>query len=258
MSLVRALALTLAACTCLASGASAAQTVKLRVAFDPNVAGQRTTIKLALRISGPGGGVPLPVTSLSLRLPANMGIATTTLGLDNCDPASLFGAGVRGCSGNARIGFGTATAAVPVGSHSVQEKASLDALMGPSAENRVEVLFYVEALEPVFAQLVLPSVVGEAALPYGEQLDTSIPLVPAWPEGPDLSLETFNSTIGPLHLTYFRQVNGESVPYRPRGIRIPSSCPAGGYPFAARLTFQDGTHTDSVYRVPCGRASGKE
>jgi hypothetical protein len=51
-------------------------------------------------------------------------------------------------------------------------------------------------------------------------LETSVPLVQAWPEGPDLALETFDSTIGPLHLTYFREVSGRAVAYYPHGIRI--------------------------------------
>ncbi len=252
MSLARALALVLlAGCACFASGAGAHPSVKLRVGFDPDRAGARTTIELSLRISGPRGTTPVPVTSLDLRLPANMGIATTTLGQANCDPIDLVDGGLNGCSANARIGFGDATAGVPVGSQTVHEKASLNALMGPPIEDHLEVLFYVEALEPVFAQLVLPSTVQEGSPPYGEQLDTSIPLIQAWPEGPDLALETFNSTIGPLHLTYFREVNGKVVPYYPHGIRVPGNCPAGGYPFAALLSFQDGTHTTAVYHVPC-------
>jgi hypothetical protein len=233
--------------------ANASPVVKLRVAFHPNLIGHRTTIELALRIGGPGGAVPAPVRSLDLRLPAGMGIATTTLGQRNCDPADLILSGLHGCSANARIGFGQATAIVPVGTQAVQEQASLNVLMGPPAEDRVEVLFYVEALGPVFAQLILPSVVDEDSQPYGERLDTNVPLVQAWPEGPDLALETFDSTIGPLHLTYFREVNGKSVAYYPHGVKIPQVCPAGGYPFAALLTFQGGEHTNTTYRVPCPR-----
>jgi hypothetical protein len=252
MRLARSFAVTLAGCACFAGGGTAAaQPVKFHVAFDPNAAGARTTIELALRVSGRTGVPPVPVTSLSLRLPSNMGIATTTLGQANCNPVALIHGGLHGCSPNARIGFGDATTVVPLGTQLVAEKASLNALMGPPAADRLEVLFYVEASEPVFAQLVLPGVVGEAGPPYGEELETSIPLIQAWPEGPDLALETFNSTIGPQDLTYFRQVNGKTIPYHPHGIRIPRTCPRGGYPFAALLNFQDGTHTTAVYRVPC-------
>jgi hypothetical protein len=251
MNLARCLPLALVGCACAASGASGAQTTKLKVAFAPDRAGARTTIELSLSISGSGGRTPSPMTSLDLGLPANMGIATTTLGQDNCEPAALLAAGSRGCSANARIGYGSATAVVPLGSRSVREHASLEALMGPPAKNRVEVLFYAQADAPVFAQLVLPSVLEEAGPPYGEELATSVPLVQAWPEGPDLALETFESTIGPLHLTYHRQVNGRTVPYYPHGIRIPRVCPAGGYPFQALSRFQDGTSDAVVYRVPC-------
>jgi hypothetical protein len=182
-----------------------------------------------------------------------MGIATTTLGEDNCAPAALIESGVAGCPANARIGYGSASAVVPLGSESLHETASLDALIGPPAENHVEVLWYVQAGQPVFAQLVLPSVLEEAEPPDGEELATSGPLVPTWPEGPDLALETFNSSIGPMGLTYHRQVAGKTVAFHPSGIRIPRACPAGGYAFAALLSFQDGTHTTSTYRVPCPR-----
>jgi hypothetical protein len=251
MNVVRALAVVLVGCACWAAGASAAQTVKLKVAFNPDRAGARTTIELALRISGAGGAPPAPLTSLDLRMPAGMGIATTTLGQDSCDAAELIGSGLQGCSANARVGYGTATAVVPVGSQNVRETASLNTVMGPPAENHLEVLFYVQAAQPVFAQLVLPSVVEEARLPYGEELVTSVPLVQAWPEGPDLALESFNSTIGPLHLTYHRHLNGRTIAFHPRGIRLPRSCPAGGFPFAAVARFLDGTQATGVYRVPC-------
>jgi hypothetical protein len=251
---IGALALTLALWACIAGSAGAAQTAKLQVSLDPDVAGQRTTIEISLRIKGPDGLPPEPMSSFDLRLPADMGIATTTLGQANCQPTRLLDAGLDGCSPNARIGFGNATAVVPVGSQSIHERASLNALMGPAVEDHLEVLFYVEALEPVSARLVLPGAVQEDVRPYGEQLDTSVPLIQTWPEGPDLALETFSSTIGPLHLTYFRELGGKVVRYYPRGIRIPRICPLGGYPFSAVLNFQDGSHTNAAYRVPCSSA----
>ena len=117
----------------------AAQTAKLRVAFDPYLLGRRTTIQLSLRVNGPHGAPPAPLTSLVLRLPPNMGIATTTLGQANCEAPRLIQEGLGGCSANARIGGGEASAVVPVGAQTVQEKASLTALMGPAVEDRLEV-----------------------------------------------------------------------------------------------------------------------
>jgi hypothetical protein len=251
MILLRRLGFTLIGCLCMVGTAGAAQTAKLKVAFVPDRAGARTTLELALRISGPHGALPEPMTSLALRLPAAMGIASTTLGQSNCYRADLLAAGLNGCSPNARIGFGTATAVVPVGPQIVTEKASLDALKGEPGVNRIEILFYVQANEPVVAGLVFPSVVEEASPPYGEELATSVPLVQAWPEGPHLALETFNSTVGPLGLTYYDHIKGRTIAYKPKGLRIPQACPAGGYAFSAILNFQDGSHSTANYRVPC-------
>jgi hypothetical protein len=251
--LARACAIAVAVFVCVVGAASAAPTVKLRVAFDPDIAGQRTTIELALRINVTGGVPSSPVKSLALRLPANMGLSGTTLGQANCYPADLMVSGLEGCSENARIGFGSASALVSLGSRNVREKASLNALLGPPEEDRLEVLWYVQAIEPVFAQLVLPSVVEEAGAPYGEELATTVPLVQAWPEGPNLALETFDTSIGPMGLTYHRQVNGKTIAYHPYGMRVPRACPAGGYPFGAFVNFQDDTNATAVYRVPCPR-----
>lgn len=242
-------------CICLASSASADQKVNLKVAFVPNHPGQRTTIEFAFTIAGTAGSPPSPVTKLDLRLPAHMGIATTTLGQASCDAHNLIEGGLRGCSANARIGFGDAIAAVPFGPQSVREKVSINALMGPpSTDESLDVLFYAEGLSPVYAQLVFPGLVLNDANPFGERINTSIPLLAAWPEGPNVSLEQFSSTIGPLHLVYHRQVNGKTISYRPHGVSVPKTCPSGGYPFASELDFQDGTHTLAEYRVPCPRA----
>lgn len=236
-----------------ASPAGAAPSAGLHVAFVPDRAGERTTIELSLRIRGASGATPAPLRSMALRLPAGMGIATTTLGEANCAPASLIASGLNGCSANALLGFGSATAVVPVGSGTVIEHAALHPLMGPSHENEVEVLFYAQASAPVFAQLVLPGVLQEDAAPFGERLQTSVPLVEVWPEGPDLALQSIDATIGPEHLIYHRRVGSKSVPFRPRGVRIPSRCPARGYPFGALLSFIDGTTANATFHINCPR-----
>lgn len=253
------LLLPLAACVLLAtsvvnpSTAFPAQTVKLKVAFKPDRAGARTTILFGLDIAGPNGSVPSPITSLDLRLPAHMGIATTTLGQANCYPMPLLEYGLRGCSENARLGFGDALAIVPIPDDPVTEKASLTALMGPPAPDRLEILFYAEGLTPVFASLVFPGVVATDTHPFGDRINTDIPLVPSWAEGPNVALTHFSSTIGPLHLTYHRQVNGRWFAYKPHGIIIPKHCPRRGFPFGAILTFQDATTTTTTTRVACPR-----
>jgi hypothetical protein len=249
-----ALLLALTICACLPGVAHATQTVKLKVAFDPDRAGERTTIRFGFRITGPGGTPPSPIVSLGLRLPAHMGIATTTLGQANCYPAPLLENGLAGCSENARLGFGDAVAVVPLRRHPIYERASLTALMGPPMTDRLEVLFYAEGLTPVFAQFVFPGVVVGDVHPFGDRINTTIPLIAPWPDGPNIALTSFSSTIGPLHLTYHRQVNGKRIAYQPHGIIVPRHCPHGGYPFAAVLAFEDGTTTQALAHVPCPRS----
>lgn len=231
----------------------AAENVKLSVAFEPDRPGARTTISLGLHISGRDGAPPSALTSVMLRMPENMGLATTTLGQANCYPHPLLEDGLAGCSENARLGFGDAVAVVPLGGrHSIRARASLTALMGPPTANHIEILFYAETLTPVAAQFVFPGLLEEDIRPFGDRLNTTIPLVQPWPEGPYIALTSFRSTIGPLHLTYHRQVNGKWFAYKPHGLLIPKHCPHGGYPFASTLTFQDGTTTQTLTRVPCG------
>lgn len=234
-----------------AVAAALAPSARLRVAFVPDVAGARTTIELSLSIAGAAGQPPPPLRSLALRLPAGMGVATTTLGEANCEPAGLLASGLRGCPADALLGFGTATAVVPVPTGDVLERAALHPLMGPPRENQLEVLLYVQANAPVLAQLVLPATLSEDAAPYGERLLTSVPAIEVWPEGPELALRSIETTIGPLHLLYHRRVGSRTVSFRPQGVRIPARCPRGGFPFAALLSFAGGASTSAEYRVRC-------
>lgn len=231
--------------------ATGPQTVKLKVAFEPDKAGGRTTIHFGFSVFGLNGTPPSPIVSLALRMPQNMGLATTTLGQAICYPGPLLRDGLAGCSENARLGFGDAVAVVPLHSHPVYERASLTALMGPPATNHIQVLFYAEGVTPVFAQFVFPGVMLGDVPPFGDRIDTTIPLVAPWPDGPNIALTRFSSTIGPLHLVYHRQVNGRRIAYRPHGLMIPKHCPRGGFPFAALLTFEDTTTTEALTHVPC-------
>jgi hypothetical protein len=236
-----------------AGAASATQTVKLHVAFDPDRAGASTTIIFGFTVSGTDGRPPPPVTGLDLRLPAHMGIATTMLGQADCQPQQLIEHGPQGCSANAQIGFGTALAVIPYSPRDIAEKAVISAFMGPPAGEQLTVLFYAEGVTPVFAQAIFTGIVLADTSPFGERLNTTVPLVSSWPEGPDAILESFQSTIGPLHLYYYEQLEGMTVAYQPRGITVPKHCPHGGFPFAAELTFENATSTTATTHVPCPR-----
>lgn len=234
--------------------ACAAQTVTLQTSFRPDRLGVRTTIEFGFQVySTILGQSPSPVTGVDLHLPGGLGLASSTLGLANCAPAALLKQGPDGCPANAHIGFGSAVVAVPAEGQPVQEQGSITALVGPPNSEHLEVLFYAEGHTPVSAQLVFPGQVLDDGPPFSGRLNTTIPLIPTWPDGPDIAITSMSSTIGPLGLTYYRHVGGKIVPFHPRGIAVPKRCPHGGFPFRVDIAFLDGDQQSATSAVPCPR-----
>lgn len=251
-----ALALALAAPLALAAfpttGAQADQTVTLKTSFVPNRLGARTTIEFEFEVHNTmSGRAPSPITVVDLDMPPGLGLASSSLGLANCEPARLLAEGLEGCPPNARVGFGSATAVVPGLGVPVEEEGTLTALIGPPNPEHLEVLFYAEADRPVYAQLVFPGQLLDGGPSFGERLNTDVPLIPTWPDGPDVEITRMASTIGPLGLTYYRDTRGKLVPFRPRGIALPKRCPRGGFRFRVDLRFLDGTQASATNAVRC-------
>ncbi len=246
---------TIAACciffACVPGTATASQQVRLSTRFEPDKLGASTTMIYGFRITTPSGEPPSPVTDIDLHIPAGMGLATSTLGLANCTPTILIEAGPEHCPSSSRIGYGQALVQVPIEGQTVKEDASVEAIFGPPQNENFVVLFYVQGASPISAQLVLPGELLSDSYPFSGRLNTAIPLIPTWPKGPDVALTSFSSTIGPLGLTYYKHTHGKFVPYQPRGIAVPASCPRKGFPFAADFFFADGTHAIAKSNVPC-------
>jgi hypothetical protein len=232
--------------------AGASDTATFKVGFAPYRLGSPTTLDINLTIAGPGGELPSPVTSFDTRLPAELELVGSTLGLAVCQPTALLADGLSGCSPNARLGSGSATAVVPFGPEIVSETASVEALMGPPIEEQVGVLIYTESLTPVFAQLVFPGVLLVGSGP--ESLNTTFPPVPSLPGARDAAVTKMALQVGPEHLTYYKRVHGRQVSYRPKGIALPPKCPHGGFQFVTELGFLDGTKLRLPYDVPCPRS----
>jgi hypothetical protein len=86
---------------------------------------------------------------------------------------------------------------------------------------------------------------------FGSQLAITVPPVQSVPGGPDVSIVSAQTTIGPSHLTYYRHWHGRPVPFHPIGVSVPERCPRGGFPFSAEFGFQDGSRTSASTAVPC-------
>jgi hypothetical protein len=236
------------------STSGASQVVTLRASFSPDRLGVSTTIHFGFTISSTTGGIPLPVTDVQIDLPAGMGLGTTDLGEETCDPTMLFTFGPDGCSPNSRMGLGNASVAIPVGPQSPKFYAAVAVYMGVPKKRHTTMIIYAETPTPVYGQFVFPSELLPTTGAYGAELNTAMPLIPTWPEGPPAVIVHMETTLGPSHLTYYTHRRGKLVPYSPEGMAVPEHCPVGGFPFRATYHFDDGSTTSATTSVPCPRS----
>lgn len=233
--------------------AGAAETVALHTSFSPDRLGASTTIGFGFEIANTDGGLPAPLQSLSLHLPAGIDYLTTTLGLAICQPAALLADGLAGCSPNSRLGHGSAYVEVPFGASSGREIPNIEALMGPPHGPNIVVLFYADGREPIDAQIVFQGELIAGSQTLGGSLDAAVPLIPSVAGGPPVSIIRVSATIGPADLTYYEHVHGHTISFHPKGVSVPQRCPRGGFPFSAQFAFQDGTSALARSTVPCPR-----
>jgi hypothetical protein len=237
-----------------ASALAVSEDATLNASFSPDRLGAPTTITFGFHLTTTEGTAPPPLTAVDLKMPAGMNYTTTTLGLAVCQPSALAAKGIAGCPANSRLGYGSADVEVPFGVGAGHEIPEVQALSGPSPNGNLVVLFYANGLYPVYAQLAFSGEVLPATGAFGSQLATTVPLITSVPGGPDVSVLSVTSTIGPSHLTYYKHVHGRLVSFHPRGVAVPERCPRGGFPFAAEFTFLDGSHTSAQTTVPCPAA----
>jgi hypothetical protein len=235
----------------LAAAPALAETATLHASFSPNRLGASTTIGFSFELVGSGGGLPAPLSAISLRLPPGIDYLSTTLGLAICQPTVLQARGPAGCPPNSRLGSGGALVEVPFGSGSGKEIPEIQALMGPPANENIVVLFYANGLAPVLAQIVMQAelIAGSDTMPG--RLDTQVPLIASVPAGPPVSILSVTARIGPAGLLYYERRHGRRVAFHPRGVSVPRHCPRGGFRFSARFTFSDASATNASYSVPC-------
>jgi hypothetical protein len=243
-------------CMCVSVTAQA-QSVRLRAALTPERLGQETTISFGFEIITPARHVPPPLTGVEISYPVEFGFALSELGLATCSAGTLEAFGPEGCPANSVMGYGTAAAEIPVGPEILDEIAHVTIVRTTEHSGHLALLIYAEGETPVSAEIVFPGLILPPARPFGGRLSMSIPLVSSLPYGPDVAIVQFHSTLGPLHLRYTEHVHGQIVKYEPKGIPLPNHCPQGGFAFAAKFKFIDGSNTSARTTVPCpSRADG--
>jgi hypothetical protein len=251
-------AVVLVACGCLGPGALAASSrvtspssTTLTAAFVPNRLDAASTMEVGVHIHRPAGETPPPLIGMELNLPAGVSLTTSELGLDTCDAATLTSTGPEGCKPDSVMGYGNASVLAPDAVEALLEPIALTVFLAPPQNRHTTLLFYGNGSTPAIAQELFYGQMLEESGSFGADLDTTIPLVAGLPGEPDTTLVSMRAGIGSKGVTYYKSVHGIRVGYTPKGMIVPSHCPAGGFPFEAKFKFADGSRESVSTRTPC-------
>ncbi|HEU4700914.1 MAG TPA: hypothetical protein VFS37_00415 [Conexibacter sp.] len=247
------LLLALAAAPALASpmATAAPPRVQLSAGFAPYRLGETTTLRFGLRLTPSAGRTLPPVTRIRVSYPADLGIATSGLGLQTCTAEALRAHGVRACPRNARMGSGSARVDIPFGATTIRERARIAVFAGPVQRGRLVLLFWGDGYAPLAVHGVFSGRLKRAPKPFGGLLDMTLPLTPGIPEDRFHTLVWMRITLGPAGITYVRRSHGRTIAYRPAGLLLPATCPPGGFRFGAWVSFLDGGERSARMSVPC-------
>lgn len=230
---------------------AASPSVSVKASFSPAHLGTGTTVRLGFTLHYPPGQAPVAVTEMRLLLPRGLSIASSELGLANCDAQRLISEGAFGCPPNSLLGRGWTWAEVPFGSALVREKAAISVFSGALQDGHPQLLFLASANAPVIADIVFGSLVLPAQEQFGAMIDARLPLVASVPGAPNVALTSLRATIGPEGIRYREDVHGHRVSFKPNGILLPRRCPRGGFRFAVKLSFEDAGKASGQTSVPC-------
>jgi hypothetical protein len=184
-------------------------------------------------------GVPPPVLRTAVRLPAGLDLDIPNL--RSCSASRLRSHGPHACPAQAQIGRGHALIETHVGTVNLPEAIALNAFLGPLQGGQQVLDILGQGYSPFDERLVFTGAVRFVAAPYGEELVLSIPPIPTLRFEPDASIVTFTLTIG-AHGRAARHANT---------LLVPSTCPAGGFPFAAEFTYADGSTGSALATAAC-------
>jgi hypothetical protein len=220
--------------------ARAATSASILPTFSDDRLGARSSLTFTIHYTGGASGVPAPVRRSVLRFPAGLSLELPVL--DSCAPVRLRKRGARGCRPQSKLGHGSALVEARAGSQRLTENVSLSIFLGPPHNLQPTFEILAQGRTPFDQRVVLNGSMLTDQLPYGQALSILLPPIRTLTFEPDASIVTFSLAIGASE--------------RRRGIAsdaviVPSSCPAGGFPFAAEFTYADGTSGSATATVPC-------
>jgi AcrR family transcriptional regulator len=207
--------------------------------LNPDRLGARAALTFSIRYVAANNAVPTPVRRSVLRLPA--GLILDIPKLRSCSANHLRAHGALGCPPQSLIGTGHALVETHAGSQTIAENVRLWAYVG-GFDNHGQPAFEIlgQGYTPLERRVVFGGTVRPDRAPYGEALTISIPAVPTLSFEPDASLVSFSLTVGTSRRTHDANT-----------VLVPSSCPPGGFPFAAEFTYANGSTGSASATSPC-------
>ncbi|MGH2834533.1 MAG: hypothetical protein ACRDK2_17315 [Solirubrobacteraceae bacterium] len=245
------LAAVLVICVCLAIAAVAlaTQTLQVNAHFSPDKLGAPTNLSLTAKFVSSTAGPPSPVTKFILYAPAGMEIDTR--GAGTCTAATLEQRGPSGCPTSSRAGFGGGIGVLQLPTETIHAQYTLDLFFAPKESGRLRLLVYVSVVKPAGVELVLVAKQIPASKPYGLGFSVEVPPVSTFPGAADASVESAFVTLGGSNVAYFKTVHGKRKLVSLRGIIVPKTCPAGGFPTEGTVDFADGSTLTVHPTIPC-------
>lgn len=213
----------------------------IAASFHPDKLGASGALTVTIDLTRGAVGVPPPLRSSILRLPTGLGIEIPHL--QSCEPVRLRLLGARGCPAQSRLGVGRALVRAPLGSQPLGERISLWVFLGPLHDLQPTFEMLAQGYTPFDERVVLSGTVLPDNPPYGEDLVLPVPAIPTLPLESAASIASMSLTIGSSRSSA-RESNTTVEPTR---------CPPGGFPFAAELTYADGSTQDPSTSSPCPR-----
>ncbi len=235
----RAIAVILIVCAALAASAQAETHATITPTLSPDRLGAKAALTFTIQYAGGELGVPSPVRRSVLQFPA--GLSLDIPDLRSCSPSRLRARGASGCPSQSKIGSGHALVEVHAGTLTITEEVALLAFLGPPQNLQPTFEIFAQGYTPLDERMVFTGTVLPDSAPYGEELVLSIPPIPTLSLEPDASVVNFSLTIG---ASRHRTHNANTV-------LIPSSCPVGGFPFAAEFTYADGSSGSATAAAVC-------
>jgi len=210
--------------------------------FSPDRLDAKSSLTFTIHYTGGELGVPSPVRRSVLRFPA--GVSLELPELDSCPASRLQAHGAPGCRPQSKLGSGSALVEVRAGSQTLSEDVSLAVFLGPPRNLQPTFEILAQGDTPFDERVVLAGAMLPDHSPYGQALSIVVPPIRTLTFEPDASIVTFSLTIGPSHR--HRGAPADAVV-------MPSSCPAGGFPFAAEFSYADGSSGRATATAPCPR-----